>query len=135
MMSKNQNSCKSKINKHSLFLAEITQPKAPITKHDILSNFIASYPLSMSHSYIAFSEKDSSLNNTANILNKAEKKLSKSSESKYSELHDKLELIKVEHAATVIQKNWRGYLTRKLLLDCINNQETILADRLSRLKA
>lgn len=41
----------------------------------------------------------------------------------------------MEHAATVIQKNWRGYLTRKLLLDYINNQENLLADRLSRIKA
>lgn len=67
----------------------------------------------MSHSYIVFSEKDSSLNNTANILGKMSKKLSTS--SKLADLMDKLEIIKVEHAATIIQKNWRGYLTRKLL--------------------
>lgn len=77
------------------------------------NNLVVNYPLSMSHSYIEFSEKDSTMNNT-NIMNKLSKRLSSNS-GQLEGLEDKLFVIRADHAATIIQKHWRGYLTRKLL--------------------
>ena len=62
----------------SAFPVSLNNSKGINIKNDTVENFVANYPLSMSHSYIVFSEKDSSLNNTTNILNKMSKKLSSS---------------------------------------------------------
>lgn len=48
------------------------------------------YPLSMSHSYIVFSEKDSTMNNTNKIFGKISKRAESSNVKKLSGLEDKL---------------------------------------------
>lgn len=42
--------------------------------------------------------------------------------------------MKIERSAIVIQKHWRGYLTRKLLQDYILNEESKLINKLSNIK-
>ena len=115
------------------------------------------YPLSSSNSYIVFSDKDPSLASTNKLYNSnlfsnrnqanEEAVYNFNKSKKEGQLYQneplietgkipiKLIQIRMQHAATIIQKHWKGYLTRKLLSECIRAEEPKLISTLEDLKS
>lgn len=92
--------------------------KDPINNEESRFN-IPVYEFSRSNSLIVFSEKDSTIN----------------ANSKKQRFFYSKSVMNPVQAATIIQKTWRGYLTRKLLQQYINDEEHKLFQAFHSLKS